>query len=246
MSSETSPEPNETPPHATHFWGRVMRYFLTGVVAAGPIALTLFLAWWVIGLVDQWVKPWIPHGFNPDEYLPFALPGLGLLLAFVGLVVIGFLTTNLVGRSAMRLGEAVLSRVPVLSTVYGALRQIFETVVNQGSKNFRQVGLVEFPRRGLWALVFISAPAKGEIAEKAEGEDIISCFMPTTPNPTSGFLIFVPRNDVTILDMTIEEAAKVVISAGLVMPEYQKRLAAMAAEARSSGENTPHRPTPPG
>jgi uncharacterized membrane protein len=230
MSSE-SPQPTETPTHATHFWGRVTRYFLTGVVAAGPIALTLFLAWWVIGVVDRWVKPLIPRGLNPDEYLPFALPGLGLLLALIGLTLIGFLATNLVGRSVMRLGEVILSRVPVLSTLYGALKQIFETIANQGSKNFRQAALIEFPRKGLWALVFISASAKGEIADKVEGDDIVACFMPTTPNPTSGFLVFVPRKNVLILDMSVEDAAKVVISAGLVMPEYQKKTAALAEAA---------------
>jgi uncharacterized membrane protein len=229
--SEQPVQPPETPPPPVRFTRKIMRYFLTGVVAAGPIALTLFLAWWVIGVVDRWIKPLIPPRFNPDNYLPFALPGLGLVIAFVGLTLIGCLATNLVGRSIVHVGGVILSRVPVLSTLYGALKQIFETVVNQGSKNFRQVGLIEFPRKGLWALVFISASAKGEIAVKAEGEDIVACFMPTTPNPTSGFLVFVPRKDVLILDMSVEDGAKVVISAGLVMPEYQKKTAALAEAA---------------
>jgi uncharacterized membrane protein len=234
--SEQPVQPPETPPAPVRRTRRITRYFLTGVVAAGPIALTLFLAWWVIGVVDRWIKPLIPPRFNPDNYLPFALPGLGLVIAFVGLTLIGFLATNLVGRSIVHLGGVILSRVPVLSTLYGALKQIFETVVNQGSKNFRQVGLIEFPRKGLWALVFISAAAKGEIADKAEGENIVACFMPTTPNPTSGFLVFVPSKDVLILDMSVEDAAKVVISAGLVMPEYQKKTAALAEAALREGE----------
>lgn len=239
--TEGTQQPVEHPGNA-HPGRRLTRYFLTGLVVAGPIALTLFLAWWVIQLVDRWVKPLIPARFNPDNYLPFAVPGIGLILALASILLIGFLATNLVGRSLVRFGEAILSRVPVLSTLYSALKQIFETVVNQGSSNFRQAALVEFPRKGLWAIVFVSTTTKGELAEKAEGEDIISCFMPTTPNPTSGFLIFVPRKDVIMLDMSIEEAAKVIISAGLVMPEYRKRTAELA-EAALGGEPGA---TPPG
>jgi uncharacterized membrane protein len=223
--------PVEPPNHPSHRGRQITRYFLAGLVVAGPIALTFFLAWWVIELVDRWVKPLIPARFNPDNYLPFAVPGIGLILALAAIVLIGFFATNLLGRSLVRLGESILAHVPVLSTLYSALKQIFETVVNQGSNNFRQAALVEFPRKGLWAIVFVSTTTKGELAEKAEGEDIISCFMPTTPNPTSGFLIFVPRKDVRMLDMSIEDAAKVIISAGLVMPEYRKRTAELAEAA---------------
>jgi uncharacterized membrane protein len=239
--SDDAHGPVEPPAHPPHRGRRITRYFLTGLVIAGPIALTLFLAWWVIQLVDTWVKPLIPVRFNPDTYLPFAVPGIGLILALTAIVLVGFLATNLVGRSLVRLGEAVLAHVPVLSTLYSALKQIFETVVNQGSNNFRQAALVEFPRKGLWVIVFVSTTTKGELAEKAGGDDIISCFMPTTPNPTSGFLIFVPRKDVRMLDMSIEDAAKVVISAGLVMPEYHRRTAALA-EATAPKPDTANPP----
>ncbi len=212
--------------------GRLTRYFLAGLVVSAPIALTLYLGWWFIGLVDTWVKPLIPARFNPDNYLPFALPGIGLLLTLASITLIGFLATNLIGRTIVRFGEAILTRVPVLSTLYGALKQIFETVVNSGGSNFRQAALIEFPRRGAWSIVFIATTAKGEIAEKIEGDDITACFMPTTPNPTSGFLIYVPRRDIVTLDMSLEEAAKVVISSGLVTPEYYRRTAELAAAAR--------------
>lgn len=232
---------NDSEPAHPHRGRRLTRYFFTGLVIAGPIGLTLFLAWWVIELVDRWVKPLIPGRFNPDTYLPFAVPGVGLLLAFSAILLVGFLATNLVGRSLVRLGEAVLSRVPVLSTLYNALKQIFETVVNQGAGNFRQAGLIEFPRKGLWAIVFVTTTSKGELAEKAEGEDIVSCFLPTTPNPTSGFLLFVPRKDIIPLDMSIEDAAKVIISAGLVMPEYRRQTAELAAKARDGASGPSQR-----
>lgn len=241
--AEISHGPAEHHDHAPHRGRHITRYFLTGLAIAGPIALTLFLAWWVIALVDRWVKPLIPARFNPDNYLPFAVPGLGLILGFLTLVLIGFLATNLVGRSLVRLGEAVLSKVPILSTLYSALKQIFDTVVNQGANNFRQTALIEFPRKGLWVLAFVSTTTKGELAERATGEDIITCFIPKTPNPTNGFLVFVPRKDVIMLDMSMEDAAKVLISAGLVMPEYRKRTAELAEAALKKGAT---RPNPPG
>jgi uncharacterized membrane protein len=126
--------------------------------------------------------------------------------------------------------------MPFVSVLYRGLKQIFETVVSQSHSNFKQVGLIEYPRKGLWALVFISTNAKGEVAERVEGDDVISVFLPTTPNPTSGFLLFVPRKDIQILNMSVEDGAKLVISAGLVSPEYQKKTEALAASAGISAK----------
>ncbi|HEY8595652.1 MAG TPA: DUF502 domain-containing protein [Devosiaceae bacterium] len=207
-------------------------YFLTGLVIAGPVGITLYIAWWIIGVVDDFVKPLLPHAYNPDSYLPFHVPGYGLVVAVVAIMILGFLAANLVGRTLVQTGESLLNRLPMISTLYRGLKQIFETVVTQSTQSFRQVGLIQYPRPGLWALVLISTPAKGEIAEKVEGEEVLSCFLPTTPNPTSGFLLFVPRHDVIILDMSTEDAAKLIISAGLVSPEYQRQTAALAEEAR--------------
>ncbi len=205
-------------------------WFLTGLVIAGPVGITLYVAWWVIGVIDNFVKPLIPAQYNPDTYLPVDVPGFGLLTAAVVITIFGFLAANLVGRSLVQFGERLLNRLPIVSILYRGLKQIFETVVNQSSQSFRSVGLIQYPRPGLWAIVLISTPAKGEIFESIPGEEVLSCFLPTTPNPTSGFLLFIPRKEVKILSMGTEDAAKLIISAGLVSPEYQKKTADLAAE----------------
>ncbi|AVX04674.1 hypothetical protein MXMO3_02154 [Maritalea myrionectae] len=219
---------------------RLTNYFLTGLVIAAPIGLTMYITWSIIRIVDDFVKPLIPPQYNPDTYLPVAIPGFGLVIAFIAIVLLGFLTANLVGRTLVQFGESILHRMPFVSILYRGLKQIFETVVSQSHSNFKQVGLIQYPRPGLWALVFISTTAKGEVADKVDGEDIISVFLPTTPNPTSGFLLFVPRKDINVLDMSVEDGAKLVISAGLVSPEYQAKMAELAEEAEETvrEENT--------
>lgn len=218
------------PPHVS-FGRRLVNYFLTGLLIAGPIGITLYISWWIIGGVDELVKPLLPRQYNPDNFLPFHVPGFGLMVAAVAIMILGFLTANLVGRTLVQFGENLLSRLPMISTLYSAIKQIFETVVTQSKNSFRDVGLIQYPRPGLWAIVLISTPAKGEIAHKVEGEEVLSVFLPTTPNPTSGFLLFVPKSEIIILDMTTEDAAKMIISAGLVAPEYQEKTAALAKDA---------------
>ncbi|NND49246.1 MAG: DUF502 domain-containing protein [Rhizobiales bacterium] len=205
--------------HKAPLGARLRSYFLTGLVIAAPISITVYVTWWFIRAVDTWFKPLLPAQYDPDTYLPFTIPGVGLVLALFSLTVLGALAANLFGRTVVRYGEQVLDQMPVVRNVYRALKQIFETVLSQSNQSFRQVGLIEYPRKGLWALVFISTETRGEVAERADGDgDMLSVFLPTTPNPTSGFLLFVPRGDIKILDMSVEEAAKLVISAGLVIP----------------------------
>lgn len=238
------PEPH---PHVQHSFGRrITNYFLTGLVIAGPIAITLYIAWWIIRKVDDFVKPLIPPQYHPDTYLSVEVPGFGLLVAVISIMLLGFLTANLVGRSLLQFGERFLLRLPMISTLYNGLKQIFETVVTQSSQSFKQVGLIQYPREGLWAVVLISIEAKGEIAEKVDSNDpILSCFLPTTPNPTSGFLLFVPKSEITFLDMTTEDAAKMIISAGLVSPEYRKKTAQLANKARAKpAAKAKRKPTP--
>lgn len=211
---------------------RITNYFLTGLVIAGPVGITLYISWWIIQAVDGFVKPLIPAQYNPDTYLPVHVPGFGLLVSVIAIMLLGFLTANLVGRSLFQFSENLLSRLPMVSTLYNGLKQLFETVVTQSNQSFKQVGLIQYPRQGIWAMVLISIEAKGEVLAKVEGHDeVMSCFLPTTPNPTSGFLLFVPKSDVIILDMSTEDAAKMIISAGLVTPEYQKKTAELAASA---------------
>ncbi len=211
-----------------HMGRTITNWFFTGLVIAGPIGITLYVAWWAVGVADSLVKPLIPPQYTPDNYLPVAVPGYGLLVGVLAVTVLGFLAANLVGRSLVQFGERMFNRLPVVSSLYRGLKQIFETAIHQSEKSFKQVGLIQYPRPGLWAIVLISTPAKGEIAEKVDGEEVLGCFLPTTPNPTSGFLLFVPRSEIKILDMSTEDAAKLIISAGLVSPEYQSKTAELA------------------
>ncbi|MCB1382638.1 MAG: DUF502 domain-containing protein [Notoacmeibacter sp.] len=210
---------------------RLRTYFFTGFVVLAPLAITAYLAWSFIGWVDGWVKPYIPARYNPDSYLPFPVPGFGLIVALFGITMIGFLTANFMGRAIVNYGEYLLDQMPLVRNIYKGLKQILETVLSDKSNTFKQVALVEYPRKGLWALVFIAAPARGEVDDLLSGEtgDTVAVFLPTTPNPTSGFLLFVPKKDVHILAMSVEEAAKLVISAGLVTPEYKAKTAELAA-----------------
>lgn len=201
---------------------RFRNYFLTGLVIAAPLFLTVYITWGFIVWIDSWVTPFIPAAYSPDTYLPFTVPGFGLVVAIVCITLLGFLTANLVGRTALSWGESLLDRMPVVRNLYRGLKQIFETVLSNRAKSFQTVGLIEYPRKGLWAIVFIATGTKGEVGHRLdkEGDPMVSVFLPTTPNPTSGFLLFVREADVVRLDMSVEEAAKLVISAGLVTPDF--------------------------
>ena len=202
---------------------RLRNYFFTGLVICAPLAITAYLTWTLIEWVDGWVKPYLPDVYNPDLYLPFSVPGFGLIVAALIITMVGFLTANLIGTSILSYGEYMLSRMPVVRNIYSALKQIFETVFKEDSDSFQSVVIVEYPRKGIWALAFVATDTLGEVQDNL-GEiagKTVSVFLPTTPNPTSGFLLFVPSEDVIELEMSVEEAAKLVISAGLVAPEFK-------------------------
>ncbi|MBT5186409.1 MAG: DUF502 domain-containing protein, partial [Kordiimonadaceae bacterium] len=189
---------NNEPTRKISFLHRIRNYFLTGLVVASPIGITLYIGWWFIDFVDRNIKPLIPNTYNPETYLPFPIPGLGLVGVVLFLIILGALTANLFGRALIRFGERIVDRMPVIRSVYGTLKQIFETVVAQDSKSFSDVVIVEYPRPGIWAIAFVSGTNKSEIQDKLEGE-MINLFLPTTPNPTSGFLLFVPKKDLIYL-----------------------------------------------
>lgn len=204
---------------------RLRNYFLTGLVITGPIGITLWLTWTFIKWVDGWVKPFVPKVYNPDTYLPFPIPGFGLIVAIFVLTIVGFFAANFLGRSMISVGENLVGRMPLVRNLYSGLKQIFETILDQRGDSFTKAALIEYPRKGLWAIVFISTDTKGEVAAKLEDDaDTMSVFLPTTPNPTSGFLLFVPKEDIIELDMSVEDAAKLVISAGLVSPKHADTL----------------------
>jgi uncharacterized membrane protein len=197
---------------------RLRAYFFTGIVIAAPLFLTITITWWFIQWIDNMVDPFIPSFYRPDSYLRFSIPGFGLLVALVFITLLGFLTRNYIGSRMVQMGESLLDRMPIIRGLYRGLKQIFETVITTREKAFQTVGLIEYPRKGTWAIVFIAGATRGEIEHRLE--DTIAAFLPTTPNPTSGFLLFVKRSEVIVLDMSLEDAAKLVISAGLVAPEY--------------------------
>jgi uncharacterized membrane protein len=211
---------------------RLRTWFFTGLVVFGPVAITVYIAWWFIDTVDNWVKPLVPTRFWPDSYLPFHVPGFGVVIAIVGLTLLGFLAANIAGRTLVRVGEALLDRTPVVRGIYKSVKQIFETVFSQSGHQFRKVGLVEFPFKGCWSIVFITADPAAAVAGVLPPGDMTSVFLPCTPNPTTGFYFFIPTADVIELPMTAEDAVKLIVSAGVVQPEGQAALAAMAKAAR--------------
>ncbi len=202
---------------------RLRNYFLTGFIVCAPLAITAYIAWSFIGWVDSWVKPYIPARYSPDTYLAFPVPGFGLIVALVLITLIGFLTANIVGRAIVNFGERLLGRMPLVRGIYRSLKQIFETVLSNKGDMFNQVGLVEYPRKDVWSLVFVAGEKETEIGEKLDkpGDPLIAVFMPCTPNPTTGFFFYLPRREVVELSISVEDGAKLIMSAGLIQPGEQ-------------------------
>jgi uncharacterized membrane protein len=219
------------------FISRLRTYFLTGLIVAGPVAVTLWLIWWFVTWVDNLVRPLIPVDYRPETYLPVHVPGFGLIIALVALTLLGFLTANLVGRKLVDLGERLLSQMPIVRPIYRTAKQIFQTVFSSSGSNFRKVGLVEFPSPGMWSLVFLTQSPTEGISARLPATEHVSAFLPCTPNPTTGFFFYVPRRDVIDLDITVEEAMQLLMSAGIIQPggdNQQLQLAALAQTARAA------------
>lgn len=220
------PTPADIAAAVTHHsaGARLRRYFLTGIVVAGPLAVTTAVTWWFINLVDSWFTPLVPLAYRPETYLDFRIPGFGLLVALCGLTLLGFLTANLVGKALLEAGESLLDRTPVVSGLYRGMKQIFSTVFSSSGTTFRKVGLVQYPAPGMWSIVFLSKEAAPEIASRLpNGEEQVGVFLPCSPNPTTGFFFYVPRSEVIEVDISPDEAAKLVMSAGLIQPEEMTR-----------------------
>jgi uncharacterized membrane protein len=215
---------------------RIRNYFLTGLIVAGPVAVTAWLVWWFVTWVDNWVRPFIPTAYRPETYLPVDIPGFGLVIAFVALTLLGFLTANLVGSRLISLGEQVLNRMPIVRPIYRTAKQIFQTLFSGSGSSFRKVGLVEFPAPGMWSLVFLTQSPSAEISARLPATEHVSAFMPCTPNPTTGFFFYVPRRDVVELDITVEQAMQLLMSAGIIQPggDQHGKLADLAEVARAA------------
>ncbi|MEH6830269.1 DUF502 domain-containing protein [Sulfitobacter sp.] len=227
MNTPFDPDPIVPPKRG--LLGRFRGNFLTGLVVIAPVGLTIWLIWSVVGWIDGLVLPLVPFNYHPDRLIQDLLGldplvqinvrGIGVIIFLIFTVFIGWLAKGIIGRSFIRFAESLVERTPVVRSIYSGIKQISETIFAQNERSFETACLIEYPRKGIWAIGFISTEAKGEITEKTNtGGDIMSVFLPTTPNPTSGFLLFVPKRDVIELDMTVEDSAKLVISAGLVYP----------------------------
>ena len=203
----------------TSFLGRLRAYFFTGLVITAPIAITVWATYWFVTMFDAWVKPLLPAAYNPDNYLPIQVPGFGLIFALITITVIGFMAANLAGRTMIAIWDKTLYAMPVVRSIYKGSKQIFETLFSQKGASFRHVCLVEWPRRGTWSIAFISREIDGAQIGLEPGRMMYAVYMSTTPNPTSGYVFFVDTADVKIIDLSVEDGLKLVISMGLVFPD---------------------------
>jgi len=204
---------DENPVHLS-LMGRLRAYFFAGILITAPITITFYIAWNFIDMVDRQVTPLIPAAYNPKQW---GVPGVGLLLVAIALTLVGALTAGFVGRLWLRISEWVLGRTPVLNGIYSAVKQVFETVLAQKSNAFREVALVQYPRAGSWTIGFITGTTL-PMLKPDETQDWVNVFVPTTPNPTSGFLLFLPRSEIRVTSMSVEDGLKFVISGGIVAP----------------------------
>ena len=209
-------EHNTDSPKITLF-GRLRNYFLAGILVTAPIAITIYVTWGFLKFLDKKITPLLPPNYNPNTYLPVDIPGLGLIIAVTFFIIVGWLTRNFFGRLLVRISEGVVNRVPVINTIYSAIKQIFETVMASKSDAFKEVVMFEYPRKGIWVLGFVTGVTKGEVKTMTK-EDTVNIFVPTTPNPTSGFLLFLPKKDLTYMKMSVEDGIKMIVSGGIITP----------------------------
>ena len=201
---------------------KIRAYFFTGILVTAPVAITLYMAYKFIVWIDRLVNQILPPQYKFDEILPFTIPGIGLVVLVLAVILVGMFAAGFLGKFFLRLGEWIVYKVPLISSIYSVLKQIFETFFSTKTQAFSKVVMLEYPRKGIWILGFVSSELRGEVKEKF-AEEMLNVFIPTTPNPTSGFLIFVPKKDTIELDMKVEEGIKFVISGGLVEPENLPR-----------------------
>ena len=234
MSAKRNDSQNRRDIPGTGFLSSLRANFLTGMIVVGPVFLTFYLIWWFVGLVDSFVLPLVPERYQPQPYLGINVKGYGVIVFLIFTIFVGALAKGFIGRAILHRGERIVDRMPVVRSIYNGLKQIAETVLTQSNSSFEKACLIEYPRKGLWAVAFVSTSTKGEVLQRLPGEEeYLSVFLPTTPNPTSGFLLFVPKKDVIILDMDVENSAKLVISAGLVTPPTKAEIEAARELAES-------------
>lgn len=201
---------------------KIKAYFFTGILVTAPVGMTFYLAYKLIIWLDKLVNRVLPPEFRPDNYLPVTVPGLGIIVLVGLMIIIGMFATGFLGKFFLRLGEWIVYKLPFISSIYSLIKQVFETFLSNKNRAFNKVVMLEYPRKGLWILGLVGTETGGELQEKLP-EPMLNVFIPTTPNPTSGFLIFVPKSEVIEVDMSVEEAIKFIISGGIVNPEENKK-----------------------
>ena len=194
---------------------RLKNYLLTGILVAGPVALTLWIVVSLIKLFDKLVTPFIPIYLNPNTYLPRDLPGLGLIVLIFFLIFIGAITANFFGSWILKQTDSFISKIPLIKAFYKTIKQILETILKSNSQAFRDAVLVEYPRKGAWVIGFTTGEVKGAVKKKIKNQ-LVNVFIPTTPNPTSGFLLMIPKKDLRYLDVSVDDAIKTIVSAGII------------------------------
>ena len=234
----------EKPPRVS-LWAWLRARFFAGMVIAAPIVVTFAILQFFIENIDKRVVPIMPEPLRPETYLNYAVPGFGVIVLVLFLTILGAITTNLLGRSVVVMTDRILARIPIVRSVYSAFKQIVDVFANNPTEQFRECVLIEFPREGSWCLGFVAAPARGEIKTQL-GDEYVGVFVPTTPNPTSGFIMFVKKEDTIALHMSVEEGARMILSAGLVVPEHPDVKAAIeASTGKKPAKTEPGEPSVP-
>lgn len=226
----------------TSFLGRLRNYFFTGIVIIAPVVITIWATIWFISFFDSWVKPLVPFNYNPDNYLPFKVPGTGLAFAFLIITAVGALGANLVGRTVLGWWDRLVQRAPVVRSIYRGSKQIFETLFSQKGTNFKHVCLVEWPHKDMWTIAFVSREIDGAQIGLEAGRRMYAVYVSTTPNPTGGYVVFADERDVQILAMSVEDGLKLVISMGLVFPD--RPMPARTELKRAAAEKPKRKLTP--
>jgi uncharacterized membrane protein len=202
------------PPHSGLFL-RLRGYFIAGLLFSLPLIITFYIVLWIIQTIDGWIQHSVPAEYLPNIFLTFPIPGLGILVATLIFIAIGTFAKGFLGKVILQNSERFLSKMPIIRGIYSTTKQISEAVLESHSQSFHEVGLIEYPRSGIWALCFITGNTSGEVKEKT-GDNMVNVFVPTTPNPTSGFLLFVPKSQIIPMAMSVEDAIKMVLSVGMI------------------------------
>jgi uncharacterized membrane protein len=198
----------------------VKKYFITGLLIWIPLTITFMVLAWIINTLDQ-ILLWLPSGSQPRDVIGFNIPGIGVLASLLIVFLTGLVAANVLGQKVVQLWEGILARIPVVKSIYYSVKQVSDTLFSSSGQAFRKALLVQYPRQGSWTIAFLTGKPGGDAAKHLEG-DFVSIYVPTTPNPTSGFFLMMPKEDVIELDMSVDEALKYIISMGVVSPPARK------------------------